>query len=69
MPAYPRRNRLIRALQEYGGLVKTVFILRYLESEDYGLPWPEVLPFVPEGRVCFGSGACGAMVVADTDRP
>jgi hypothetical protein len=19
----------------------------------YGLPWPEVLPFVPEGRVCF----------------
>ena len=21
----------------------------------YGLPWPEVLPFVPEGRVCFGT--------------
>ena len=21
----------------------------------YGLPWPEVLPFVPEGRVCFGA--------------
>ncbi len=34
----------------------------------YGLPWPEVLPFVPEGRVCFGSGAGGSMVIADADR-
>ena len=34
----------------------------------YGLPWPEVLPFVPEGRVCFGCGAGGSMVVADADR-
>jgi CubicO group peptidase (beta-lactamase class C family) len=34
----------------------------------YGLPWPEVLPFVPEGRVCFGSGAGGSMVLADADR-
>jgi CubicO group peptidase (beta-lactamase class C family) len=34
----------------------------------YGLPWPEVLPFVPEGRVCFGSGAGGSIVVADADR-
>ena len=34
----------------------------------YGLPWPEVLPFVPEGRVCFGSGAGGSMVIADVDR-
>jgi CubicO group peptidase (beta-lactamase class C family) len=34
----------------------------------YGLPWPEVLPFVPEGRVCFGAGAGGALVIADADR-
>jgi CubicO group peptidase (beta-lactamase class C family) len=34
----------------------------------YGLPWPEVLPFVPEGRVCFGTGAGGSLVLADADR-
>jgi CubicO group peptidase (beta-lactamase class C family) len=34
----------------------------------YGLPWPEVLPFVPAGRVCFGSGAGGSIVIADADR-
>ena len=34
----------------------------------YGLPWPEVLPFVPVGRVCFGTGAGGSLVIADVDR-
>jgi CubicO group peptidase (beta-lactamase class C family) len=34
----------------------------------YGLPWPQVLPFVPEGRQCFGTGAGGSMVIADVDR-
>jgi CubicO group peptidase (beta-lactamase class C family) len=34
----------------------------------YALPWPEVLPFVPEGRVCFGAGAGGSLVIADADR-
>jgi CubicO group peptidase (beta-lactamase class C family) len=34
----------------------------------YGLPWREVLPFVPEGRVCFGTGAGGSIVIADADR-
>jgi CubicO group peptidase (beta-lactamase class C family) len=34
----------------------------------YGLPWPKVLPFVPEGRVCFGAGAGGSLVIADADR-
>jgi CubicO group peptidase (beta-lactamase class C family) len=34
----------------------------------YGLPWPEVLPFVPDGRVCFGTGAGGSLVIADVDR-
>jgi len=34
----------------------------------YGLPWPQVLPFVPEGRQCFGTGAGGSLVIADADR-
>ena len=34
LQSYPRKNRLTRALQEYGRLIKTVFILRYLESEQ-----------------------------------
>jgi TnpA family transposase len=35
LQAYPRQNVLTRARQEYGRLIKTLFILRYLESEDY----------------------------------
>jgi TnpA family transposase len=35
LQAYPRQNVLARALQEYGRLVKTRFILRYLQSDDY----------------------------------
>ena len=35
LQAYPRQNVLTRALQEYGRLIKTLFILRYLESADY----------------------------------
>src|SRR6267378_1675328 len=35
LQAYPRQNILAYALQEYGRLVKTLFILRYLESQDY----------------------------------
>jgi len=35
LQSYPRKNRLTRALQEYGRLIKTIFILRYLESEPF----------------------------------
>jgi len=35
LQAYPRHNSLTRALQAYGRLIKTVCILRYLESEEY----------------------------------
>ena len=35
LQAYPRQNALARALQEYGKLIKTIFVLRYVESEDY----------------------------------
>jgi hypothetical protein len=34
----------------------------------YGLSWPEVLPFAPEGRQCFRTGAGGSLVIADADR-
>jgi TnpA family transposase len=33
LQAYPRQNSLGRVLQECGRLVKTIFVLRYLESE------------------------------------
>ncbi|MBI3326212.1 MAG: Tn3 family transposase [Nitrospinae bacterium] len=35
LQAYPRQNVLARVLKEYGKLIKTIFILRYLESEAY----------------------------------
>jgi TnpA family transposase len=35
LQAYPRQNSLTRALQEYGRLIKTIFILHYLQSEEY----------------------------------
>ena len=34
LQSYRRQNALSRALQEYGRLIKTIFILRYLESEQ-----------------------------------
>lgn len=35
LQASPRRNALTRALQEYGRVAKTLFVLRYLGSEAY----------------------------------
>ena len=35
LQSYPRQNVLARALQEYGRLEKTLFIIRYLSSEEY----------------------------------
>lgn len=35
LQAYPRQNALTLTLQEYGRLIKTLFILRYLEHEEY----------------------------------
>ncbi len=34
----------------------------------YGLPMPLLLPFIPEGRVCFWGGWGGSLVVVDVDR-
>lgn len=35
LQAYPRQNKLTQLLQEYGKLIKTIFILKYLKSESY----------------------------------
>lgn len=35
LQSFAEPNRLLQALQEYGRLVKTIFILRYLNREDY----------------------------------
>lgn len=35
LQSFPQQNALTRSFQEYGRLVKTIFILRYLESEEY----------------------------------
>jgi CubicO group peptidase (beta-lactamase class C family) len=34
----------------------------------YGLHRPDVLPYVPEGRVCFWGGWGGSLIIMDTDR-
>jgi len=48
--------------------IDLVLSYRLKIGAGYGLPWPEVLPFVPQGRVCFGTGAGGSLVLADADR-
>lgn len=35
LQSFPQQNSLTRSFQEYGRLIKTIFILRYLESEEY----------------------------------
>jgi CubicO group peptidase (beta-lactamase class C family) len=34
----------------------------------YGLPVPALLPFIPEGRLCFWGGWGGSIVIVDADR-
>jgi len=34
----------------------------------YGLPQPALLPWIPEGRICFWGGWGGSIVVIDTER-
>ena len=48
--------------------IDLVLGIRLKIGVGYGLPWPEVLPFVPEGRVCFGTRAGGSLVLTDADR-
>ena len=34
----------------------------------YGLPKPETIPYIPEGRVCFWGGWGGSVIIMDLDR-
>jgi CubicO group peptidase (beta-lactamase class C family) len=34
----------------------------------FGLPQPSLLPYVPQGRICFWGGWGGSMVIMDLDR-
>jgi CubicO group peptidase (beta-lactamase class C family) len=34
----------------------------------YGLPQPETLPYLPDGRLCFWGGWGGSMIIVDLDR-
>jgi len=34
----------------------------------YGLPKPETVPYIPEGKICFWGGWGGSMIVMDLDR-
>jgi CubicO group peptidase (beta-lactamase class C family) len=55
-------------LEVQSDTVDRVLGIRLKIGVGYGLPWPEVLPFVPQGGVCFGAGAGGSLVIADVDR-
>jgi CubicO group peptidase (beta-lactamase class C family) len=34
----------------------------------YGLPVPDALPFIPDGRICFWGGWGGSLIIMDTGR-
>jgi CubicO group peptidase (beta-lactamase class C family) len=57
-----------RIFEVQSDMVDLVLGVRLRIGLGYGLPWAEVLPFVPNGRVCFGSGAGGSFVLVDADR-
>jgi CubicO group peptidase (beta-lactamase class C family) len=62
----PRTIDRIFEVQSDG--IDLVLGIRLKIGLGYGLPWPDVLPFVPQSRVCFGAGAGGSIVIADADR-
>jgi hypothetical protein len=62
----PRTIDRIFEVQSDG--IDLVLGMRLRIGVGYGLPWPGVLPFVPEGRACFGTDAGGSMVPTDEDR-
>ena len=39
-----------------------------LRESDEALPKPELVPYIPEGRICFWGGWGGSMIVTDLDR-
>ncbi|RDI53247.1 serine hydrolase domain-containing protein [Nocardia mexicana] len=62
----PRTIDLIFEQQSDGVDLALLVPLRF--GIGYGLPHPQTVPAVPEGRVCWWAGYGGAMVVNDLDR-
>src|SRR5262249_38574209 len=57
-----------RIFEVQSDAVDRVLGIRLKIGLGYGLPWPEVLPFVPDRRGWFGTGGGGSIVIADADR-
>ena len=53
--------------EQYNG-VDLVLMIPLRFGVGFGLPYPESVPAVPEGRVCFGGGWGGSMAIMDLDR-
>ena len=34
----------------------------------YGLPQPDLLPYIPDGKICFWGGWGGSVIIMDLDR-
>ena len=53
--------------EQYNG-VDLVLMIPLRFGVGFGLPCPQSVPAVPEGRVCFGGGWGGSMAIMDLDR-
>ncbi|KAJ5496509.1 Beta-lactamase-related protein [Penicillium fimorum] len=55
-------------LQERVSGVDLVLFMKVRFGLGVALPMPEVMPFIPEGNICFWGGWGGSMLVMDLDR-
>ena len=62
----PRTIELIFEPQADGVDVVLGLPLRW--GIGYGLPRPDTIPYIPEGRVCFWGGWGGSVIIMDLDR-
>ena len=62
----PETIDLIFDEQAYGPDLVLGVPLRF--GLGYGLPVPETLPFLPEGKICFWGGWGGSLIIMDLDR-
>jgi CubicO group peptidase (beta-lactamase class C family) len=62
----PKTIDLLLEVQSHG--VDLVLGIPIKWGLGYGLHMPELMPYVPAGRLCFGSGAGGSLVIADVER-
>ncbi|KAJ5355940.1 Beta-lactamase-related protein [Penicillium concentricum] len=55
-------------IQERVSGIDLVLFMKVRFGLGVGLPVPEVMPFIPEGNLCFWGGWGGSMLVMDLDR-